>query len=120
MENLSIYDTNISGLTNEEVENRIRKFGYNELPEIKKENILITFLKQFCDPLIYILLFGACISLFLKEYSDGIFIFIILSVNSLIGCIQEYSAQKSADSLKNMVVSKVVVVRYGKEIEIES
>lgn len=120
MENLSIYDTNISGLTNEEVENRIRKFGYNELPEIKKENILITFLKQFCDPLIYILLFGACISLFLKEYSDGIFIFIILSVNSLIGCIQEYSAQKSADSLKNMVVSKVVVVRNGKEIEIES
>lgn len=120
MENLESFNTNINGLTNEEVEKRQKKFGLNELPEIKKENILITFLKQFCDPLIYILLFGACISLFLKEYSDGIFIFIILSVNSLIGCIQEYSAQKSADSLKNMVVSKVVVVRDGKEIEIES
>ena len=120
MENLENFNINISGLTNEEVKNRIAKFGYNELPEIKKENILITFLKQFCDPLIYILLFGACISLFLKEYSDGIFIFIILSINSLIGCIQEYSAQKSADSLKNMVVSKVVVIRDGKEIEIES
>ena len=120
MENLESFNTNINGLTNEEVEKRQKKFGLNELPEIKKENILITFLKQFCDPLIYILLFGACISLFLKEYSDGIFIFIILSINSLIGCIQEYSAQKSADSLKNMVVSKVVVVRDGKEIEIES
>lgn len=120
MENLESFNTNINGLTNEEVEKRQKQFGLNELPEVKKENILITFLKQFCDPLIYILLFGACISLFLKEYSDGIFIFIILSVNSLIGCIQEYSAQKSADSLKNMVVSKVVVVRDGKEVEIES
>ena len=120
MENLESFNTNINGLTNEEVEKRQKQFGLNKLPEVKKENILITFLKQFCDPLIYILLFGACISLFLKEYSDGIFIFIILSVNSLIGCIQEYSAQKSADSLKNMVVSKVVVVRDGKEIEIES
>ena len=120
MENLENFNASISGLTSEEVVNRQKQFGLNELPEIKKEHILITFLKQFCDPLIYILLFGACISLFLKEYSDGIFIFIILSINSLIGCIQEYSAQKSADSLKNMVVSKVVVVRDGKEVEIES
>lgn len=108
------------GLTSEEAKIKLEKNGLNELPQIKKEHILITFLKQFCDPLIYILLFGGCISIFLKEYSDGIFIFIILSINSLIGCIQEYSAQKSADSLKNMVVSKAVVVRDGYEMEIEA
>lgn len=116
----NINSTGINGLTDSEVEERTKIFGYNELPEIKKENIFITFIKQFCDPLIYILLLGGCISIFLQEYYDGIFIFIILSVNSLIGCIQEYSAQKSADSLKNMVVSKVVVVRNGREIEINS
>jgi Ca2+-transporting ATPase len=110
----------INGIDEEEAGNRIKKFGYNELPQINKENIIITFLKQFCDPLIYILLFGGCTSLFLKEYSDGIFIFIILSINSLIGCIQEYSAQKSADSLKNMVKSKTVVIRNSFEKEIES
>ena len=63
------------GLTSEEAKIKLEKNGLNELPQIKKEHILITFLKQFCDPLIYILLFGGCISIFLKEYSDGIFIF---------------------------------------------
>lgn len=113
-------DTKINGLNENEVKNRIEKFGYNELPKVEKEPVIITFLKQFCDPLIYILLFGACVSIFLKEYSDGIFIFIILSVNSLIGCIQEYSAQKSADSLKDIVKAKTIVVRDGLEQEIES
>lgn len=113
-------NSRIEGLNDEEVQDRLEKFGYNELPKAKKESILVTFLKQFCDPLIYILLFGACLSIFLEEYSDGIFIFAILTVNSIIGCIQEYSAQKSADSLKDMVKSKIVVVRNGLEEEIES
>ena len=108
------------GLTTEEAEQKLKEVGYNELPKAKKESIIITFLKQFCNPLIYILLFGGCLSIFLKEYSDGIFIFIILSINSLIGCIQERSAQKSADSLKNMVVSKAIVIRDGFEKEIEA
>lgn len=108
------------GLTTKEAEERILKYGKNRLPESKKENIIITFLKQFCDPLIYILLFGACISLYLKEYNDGIFILIILSINSLIGTFQEYSAKKSADSLKNMVKSRIIVVRDGDEVEIDS
>ncbi len=120
IEILKELDSNIDGLNSQEVKNRIEKFGYNELPKVEKEHIIITFLKQFCDPLIYILLFGACISIFLKEYSDGIFIFIILSVNSLIGCIQECSAQKSADSLKDIVKAKTVVIRDGLEQEIES
>ena len=110
----------MEGLSSLEAEKRLKQNGYNELPKVKKENIIVTFLKQFCDPLIYILLFGGCFSIFLKEYSDGIFIFIILSVNSLIGCIQERSAQKSADSLKNMVVSKAIVIRDGFEKEIEA
>lgn len=113
-------NTSLSGLTKEDVQERLEMYGLNKLPEGKKEPIFITFAKQFCDPLIYILLFGACISLFLREYSDGIFILIILSINSLIGAIQEYSAQKSANSLKNMVKSRVVVVRDGEELEIES
>ena len=110
----------MEGLSSLEAEKRLKQNGYNELPKVKKENVIVTFLKQFCDPLIYILLFGGCFSIFLKEYSDGIFIFIILSINSLIGCIQERSAQKSADSLKNMVVSKAVVIRDGFEKEIEA
>lgn len=108
------------GLSSSEYESRLKKFGLNKLPNINKESIVLIFLKQFCDPLIYILLIGATFSIFLKEYSDGIFIFAILIVNSIIGCIQEYSAKKSVDSLKKIVKSKVVVIRDGLEKEIDS
>ena len=47
-------------------------------------------------------------------------VLIILSVNSLIGTFQEYSAKKSADSLKSMVKSRIVVVRDEEEIEVDS
>lgn len=112
------YDKN--GLNNLEAQKRLDEFGFNKLPETSKESIIKLFLKQFCDPLIYILLFGACVSIFLKEYTDGIFIFAILIINSIIGCIQEYSAKKSVDSLKDMVRSKTIVIREGFEKEIDS
>lgn len=111
---------NIKNLTTKQVEENLKKYGLNKLPEAKEEAVVITFLKQFCDPLIYILLFGAILSFVLKEFSDGIFILIILAVNSIIGAGQEISAHKSASSLKNMVKSRVVVVRDDEEIEIDS
>lgn len=116
--NKSNYDKN--GLNNLEVQKRLEEIGFNKLPETNKESIIKLFLKQFCDPLIYILLFGACVSIFLKEYTDGTFIFAILVINSVIGCIQEYSAKKSVDSLKDMVRSKTIVIREGFEKEIDS
>ena len=108
------------GLDLSECESRLKKYGLNKLPDTNKESVILIFLKQFCDPLIYILLIGACFSIFLKEYTDGIFIFVILTVNSIIGCVQEYSAKKSVDSLKKIVKSKVVVIREGLEKEIDS
>ena len=108
------------GLSSEEANNKLKEYGPNALPETQRKNIVITFLKQFCDPLIYLLLFGAVFSMFLKEFSDGIFIAVILTVNAIIGAIQEISADKSANSLKNMVKSRIVVIRDGEEKEIDS
>lgn len=108
------------GLSSEEANNKLKEYGPNALPETQRKSIIITFLKQFCDPLIYLLLFGAVFSMFLKEFSDGIFIAVILTINAIIGAIQEISADKSANSLKNMVKSKIVVIRDGEEKEIDS
>lgn len=118
--NISLVDFNENGLEEQEAQRKLKEFGLNRMPECAKDSIFLIFLRQFADPLIYILLFGACISIFLKEYSDGIFIFAILIVNSLIGCVQEYAANKSVDSLRHMIKSKTLVVRDGQEKEIDS
>ncbi|MDR2777241.1 MAG: HAD-IC family P-type ATPase, partial [Rickettsiales bacterium] len=110
----------VNGLEETTAIERHRTQGPNRLPEVKSKHIVLMFLGQFCDPLIYILLFGASFSLFLREYSDGIFIFSILIVNSLVGCLQEYFAQKSVNSLRDMVRSTVIVIRDGIEKEIDS
>ncbi|MDR2077905.1 MAG: HAD-IC family P-type ATPase [Rickettsiales bacterium] len=109
-----------NGLSEIEAAEKLKKYGYNSLPKSKNKNIILIFFEQFRDPLIYILLISACSSIFLGEHSDGIFIFSILIINSLIGCLQEYFAQKSVNSLKNMVKSRIVVIRDGIEKEIDS
>ncbi|MDR2760953.1 MAG: HAD-IC family P-type ATPase [Rickettsiales bacterium] len=113
-------DCSPNGLTQSEAERRLKKYGFNTMPEAKKKSFAAVFLWQFCDPLIYILLFSAAVSIFLGEFSDGIFIAAILTLNSLIGATQEYSSQKSSDSLKRLIKSKCLVLRDGKEMEIDS
>ncbi len=110
----------ISGLTTVDVEDRIKRFGYNRLPQGKKISLYVIFIKQFASPLIYILLVSAFISLLVGEYYDSIFIMVVLLINAVMGTIQEYSAQKSADSLKHMIKSKTFVIRNHKKLEIDS
>ena len=114
------FDLYKRGLTSEEAKKRLEKYGLNKIPEAKKKSLLTTFLSQFCNPLIYLLVFGAVFSFCLGEFTDSIFIAIILIMNAIIGTVQETSAEKSAESLKDMVKSKAIVIRDGDEDEIDS
>ena len=106
------------GLTNKQAEELIEKHGLNILPQSKTFGLVIIFLSQFLNPFIYILLAAALISLFLKEISSTVFIFIVLLIDAAIGTVQEYSAQKAALALKKIVPEFAIVIRDGKEIKI--
>lgn len=114
------FNTTENGLTSEEVTKRLEEYGKNELPKGKQKTAIGMFFSQFLDPLIYVLLAAAAISLFLKEFIDAYFIFGVLIFNALIGTIQEYSANKSAAALQEMVQTKASVIREGKEIEVSA
>ena len=70
----------VNGLTKEEVEEKIKKYGENKLTEKKKESILVKFLKQFNDFMIIILIIAAVISAIMSkvegsnEYLDSVLI----------------------------------------------
>jgi len=78
------------------------------------------FFHQFTSPLIYILLAAAAISLLIREWSDGVFISGVLLLNAVIGTVQEYSAQRAAASLKQLVRTNARVVRGGDTYEISA
>lgn len=113
-----VYESNVYGLSTKEAQDRLVKYGANELPEEKITPLPLIFISQFANPLIYILLFAAVVSFFVGEHIDSYFIMSVVSFNAVIGTIQEYSAKKSASSLKKIVEVKSFVYRDNNEIEI--
>lgn len=109
----------INGLTKEEVDERIKKYGENKLTEKKKESILIKFVKQFNDFMIIILIIAAVISAIMSyversnDYLDSIIIIFIVVLNAIMGVVQESKAEKSLEALKKMSAPTAKVKRNG-------
>ncbi len=79
--------TNLRGLSREQVEERLREFGPNTLPERKPPTLFEITLHQFKSPLIYILLIAGVIALAAGDFKDVAFILAVIILNSTIGTI---------------------------------
>ncbi|MEK7124123.1 MAG: cation-transporting P-type ATPase [Patescibacteria group bacterium] len=108
------------GLTAEKAHENIKKFGRNVLPQEKPYSKMRLFLSQFKNPLVYILLAIVSISIFLKNYSDAVFVLIVLFINTVVGFWQENKSNKSLLALKKMVRISARVLRDGFEKEIDA
>jgi P-type Ca2+ transporter type 2C len=113
-------NTSERGLDKQEAKARLEIYGGNLLPTRKPPTILQLFLHQFLNPLIYILLVAAVVTIVIGEHTDAIFIGVVLSVNAIIGTIQEYGAEKSAQALRLMAASLCTVERNGKVFEVNA
>lgn len=112
-----------NGLSQAEVENRILKYGKNEIKKEKKESVFLRFLASFGDIFALLLIGAAFISFFLGGPTgprDAFVILVIIVLNSTIGFIQEYKAERIVDALNKVLPKKAVVLRDGKEVEILS
>jgi Ca2+-transporting ATPase len=110
---LSQLDATMHGLDNDEVTRRQQDYGINRLPRLEPPTLLRIALRQFESPLIYVLFLAAAVSLFLGEFTDAGFIFLVLLINAVIGTWQEYTAQRSAEALSKLVAVRARVYRDG-------
>ena len=108
------------GIDEDEAKKRRERFGENRLPEEKRESLLKVFLRQFKDPLIYILLIAGAVSLALGNFNNAIFILAVLLINSGIGTYQEWKAEASAEALQSVIRIKAKVHRGGREREVDA
>ncbi|WJW74324.1 HAD-IC family P-type ATPase [Thiohalobacter sp. IOR34] len=108
------------GLERQEVSVRLERYGPNSLPRGKPPGLLRIFMRQFASPLIYVLGVAALVSLLIHESSDALFIAAVLLVNAIIGTVQEFSAQRAADALQRLVVTRCRVLRVGEIYEIDA
>lgn len=109
-----------SGLSRDEVKNRIKNNGYNELDEGEKQSALLLFFSQFKDFMVVVLLAATLISGLLGEYIDAIAIIAIVIINGFLGFFQERKAEKSLQALKELSAPQVQVLREGEWIKIPS
>ena len=108
------------GLSGEEAQSRYSREGPNRLASAKKKSLPVRFLEQLNDPLIYVLLAAAAISLLLREVSDAVIIIAVVGLNAFVGMAQEGKAQKALDSLKKLTQPAALVIRDGKETLLEA
>ena len=108
------------GLERSEAAARLQTYGRNRLPRPLPPHIGKVFLHQFSSPLIYVLLGAALLSVVIQQYSDAGFIFAVLMINAIIGTAQEYSAQRAADSLNQLVSTRCRVLREADTWEIDA
>lgn len=109
------------GLSLKEAGRRIADYGYNELEEKKGRTPFKIFLSQFNDFMIWILIAAAFISgVIIREITDAIVILIILIINSVLGFIQEFRAEKALQALKELASPEALVIRGGNEKNIHS
>ncbi len=101
------------GLTRKEAVKRLSANGPNELKEARKKTAFETFVEQLRDPLIYVLLVAAVISVCLKEVSDAVIIGVVVLMNAFIGMVQEGKARKALESLKKLTSPYAYVIREG-------
>jgi cation-transporting ATPase F len=109
------------GLDELKVKLRQTRIGLNAVTPKKQEGTIIRFIKQFSQPLVYILLAAAIITAVLQEWIDSAVIFGVVLVNSIVGFLQESKADKAIEALEKMVVTEATVIRSkGKRVRIPS
>lgn len=117
---LDRYSTFRTGLSPEEVQNRLERYGENKLAEGKKKTALQVFLDQFKDLIVWILIAAAVISILSGQGESSLVIFAVLILNAVLGTVQYLKAEKSLESLKAMSSPTATLLRGGLKVQVPS
>lgn len=108
------------GISSAEAQSRLGDHGSNTLKRAKHELAIVTFLRQFKNLLVLLLLTSAVLSIFLKDGKTAAILIAIALMNTLIGFLQEHKAETLMKSLENLMQHNAKVFRDGKLEEIDS
>ncbi len=105
--------TNLLGLSSAEAAERLRKYGYNELPRPDRRDVAKIVLDAIREPMFALLLCGGAIYLFLGEFVDAIVLSVFATLSISISIVQEARSERVMDALRNLASPRARVVRDG-------
>ncbi len=113
-------ETSEKGLSSEEAEKRLEKYGENKLEDKEKTSVLRLFLSQFKSILIFILMAASIVSALLGESIDAVVIIFTVFLAGVLSFVQEYRAEKAIELLKSLTSPEATVIRDGVEKKVPS
>jgi len=112
-EALSQIGTNPNGLTPDEAQQRLSRFGPNLLKPKSKTDAVTLLINQFRSPLVLILIIAAIVAFFLSEVTNAAIILAIVVISGLLGFWQERGSTNAIQRLMSIVQLKASVLRGG-------
>ncbi|MBP3588021.1 MAG: cation-translocating P-type ATPase [Clostridia bacterium] len=114
------------GLSAQQAQERLAKYGPNKLKEAEKLSLFQRFVEQLKDPMLIILLAAAAVSALTgmlsghSEWAEVIIILAVVLLNAILGVIQESKAEAAIEALQNMTAATCKVLRDGKMVVLPS
>jgi len=119
-ETIREFSSSENGLDDREIDERLVKYGLNDIPVRKKKSLLSLLLSQMKDVLIIALTAASVISLFTGGVSEAVAILVIVVINISLGLIQEYKSEKSLQALIKYITYRTKVLRNGQVKEVDT
>ncbi|MEO0349002.1 MAG: cation-transporting P-type ATPase [Cyanobacteria bacterium P01_A01_bin.15] len=120
-EAIGFFDSSLDrGLTSEKVASHYETYGWNQLPVKPGKPAWLSFLLQFHQPLLYILLLAGGVKAFLGSWTNAAVIWGVTLLNAVIGYVQEAKAEGAIASLAKAVTTETTVLREGQMLRVPS
>jgi magnesium-transporting ATPase (P-type) len=108
------------GLEQQKASEYLETYGPNRLRPPVSRSILLRFLDQFRNVLIYVLLVAGLVTAAMGHWVDTAVILGVVLINGLIGFIQEGKAERALEAVRNMLSLHAIVLRDGKRVSISA
>lgn len=112
------FESSATGLSDEDAALRLVQYGRNRLPSAKRRSVLLRFLLQFHNVLIYVLIGASIVSAALGQWVDAGVIIAVVVINAAIGFIQEGRAEQAMDAVRRMLSLQATVMRNGHRLNV--
>jgi H+-transporting ATPase len=106
-------ECSLDGLAAAEVQPRLTKFGYNELPA-EKVNPLLKFLTYFWGPIPWMIEVAVVLSALVQHWADFGIILALLVANAMVGFWEEFQAGNAIAALQAKLAMNARVKRGGR------
>ena len=109
-----------NGLSKEEALKRQQEYGLNTLPEKKPPSKFSIFFSQLKSPLVFVLLGASAVTVLIGHANDALIIMVAVTINTLLGFVQENKTSNSLAALKKFISTKTTVLRDGQREQIDT